>query len=432
MDETPIIRNQKDVTAALRRGPGTTRTVLGGLWAVVGKRKADWNLSYTPHGRKADGKRHGRVQMWVGDLKLMSWPQAKIETRSLKAAIAKGEDPHKRRRAAKAANVLERANAPTTLAEAAAAFALDLSRRATPSPASRRQEVHYVKKAIALLRIESLPANELSGAPICRLLRETHASPSEIGHLYGALSRLYDWMVEEQIVETNPCAAIPRKAKPKQRVRDYTPSVDEIRSVWAAAESQPETIRDAIHLLILAPLRLREMTGLRWNEVDLVNGWLRIPASRMKARLAHDMPLTDDACAILRRRQGGTPPDPGALVFPSRKMKPIDTWARIAGRIRKALGQTASSGDPTRRAEVFSWHDLRRGFGTHLASQFDEHLLNLLLSHKPTSRAGAGAAYLKATRMKDRPAVMAAWAALVLDKKSDGNVLPFPLAAESR
>jgi integrase len=282
------------------------------------------------------------------------------------------------------------------------------------------------------MRVDGLPVNEFSAAPVRRLLRETRASPSELAHLYGSLSRFCDWMVEEQLIEANPCAAIPRKAKPRQRVRDYTPSVDEVRAVWAAAESQPETIRDAIHLLILAPVRLREMTGLRWGEVDLASGWLRIPASRMKAGLAHDMPLSEKARAILRHRQGAMPPDPGALVFPSRKNKPIDSWARVARRIRKALGQTASPGDPTRRAEAFSWHDLRRALGTHLAGQFDEHLLNLLLAHKPTSRAGAGAAYLKATRMNDRPAVMAAWAALVLGKELHSNVLSFPLAAEAR
>ena len=67
-----------------------------------------------------------------------------------------------------------------------------------------------------------------------------------------------------------------------------------------------------------------------------------------------------------------------------------------------------------------------------MADQFDEHLLDLVLAHKPASRAGAGASYFKATRMKERPAVMAAWAALVLGKELDSNVRPFPLAAEAR
>jgi hypothetical protein len=90
--------------------------------------------------------------------------------------------------------------------------------------------------------VESLPASELGPPLIRRLLRETNASPSELGHLYGALSRLCDWMVEERIIELNPCAAIPRSAKPKQRSRDYTPSIDEIRAVWNAAEAEQANI----------------------------------------------------------------------------------------------------------------------------------------------------------------------------------------------
>ena len=107
-------------------------------------------------------------------------------------------------------------------------------------------------------------------------------------------------MVEEQLIEANPCLAIPRKAKPKQRVRDYTPSSSkrsEPYGPWPKADPEAN-VCDLTRLLILAPLRLREMTGLRWREVDLVNGWLRIPASRMKARLAHDMPLSDEARAV--------------------------------------------------------------------------------------------------------------------------------------
>src|SRR5271166_6591150 len=278
MDATSRTLDQKAVTAALRRGSDGAFTakilrdhVVGGLLLVVGRRKASWQLSYIPHGRRADGRRHGRVQMAIGDAITMSLPQARTEARALKAAIAKGRDPHRERMSAKAAHTIERAKAPATLAEAFAAYALDLSRRARPRPASRRQETHYARKALALMGVDAMPANEFNAAPVRRLLRETPASPSELSHLYGSLSRFCDWMVEEQVIEANPCAAVPRKTKPRQRVRNYTPSVEEIRAVWAEAENQPETIRDAIHLLILAPLRLREMTGLRRGEVDLVN-----------------------------------------------------------------------------------------------------------------------------------------------------------------
>ena len=174
MEETPRAWDQKAVTAALRRGPGGAFTpqkplrdpVVGGHLLVVGKRTASWQLSYTPHGRRADGRRHGRVQMTIGDAMTMSLPQARKEARALKAAIAKGEDPHRQRRAAKATKTLERVNAPTTLTEAAAAYAVDLSRRATPSLATRKQEAHYFSKAIALMGASiACPPTSAGAAP---------------------------------------------------------------------------------------------------------------------------------------------------------------------------------------------------------------------------------------------------------------------------
>jgi integrase len=433
MNENSHTLDQKGVTAALRRGAGVTRDgVVGGLMLVVGRRKASWQLSYIPHGRRADGRRHGRVQMTIDDAMLMSLPQARAEARSLKASIAKGEDPHRERRIAKVANALERANTPTTLADAATAYALDLSRRAMPSLATRNQEAHYSRKALRVMGVEGLPTIELGPAPIRRLLRETNASPSEVTHLYGALSRLCDWMVEERLIDANPCAAIPRSAKPRQRSRDYTPSIDEIMAVRAAAEVEQDNVRDAICFMTLVPLRLNEAVGLRWGEVDLISSWVRIPAGRMKAGIAHDMPLSDEARNILRRRLPPFP-KPDDLVFPSGRNKPLDGWSRVIKRIRRALGQLGRKNphDPTRRPEAFTWHDLRRSFGTHLSGRFDEHLLNLMLAHKPASRAGAGAAYLKATRMKERPAVIQAWAEVLVSKQSSiGNVVPFVAEAQ--
>ena len=430
MNETAHIRDQKAVTAALRRGPGVSRDpVVGGLMLVVGRRKASWQLSYIPHGLRADGKRHGRVQMAIGDAMLMSLPQARAEARSLKAAIAKGEDPHRQRRAAKVANALERANAPTTLAEAAAAYALDLSRRATPSLATRKQESPLLQEG-SRAHGRRKPARQ-------RTWRRADPPAFARDERLAERGRPPLW---------RPVAVLRLDGRGADRRREPLRRHPAQRQAQAAVQglhalhrrdsgpcgprptAEEANVRDVIHLLILAPLRLREMTGLRWGEVDLVNGWLRIPAARMKAGVAHDMPLSDEARAILRRRLPPSP-KPDDLVFPSSRNKPLDGWSRVIGRIRKALGQSAAKNpdDPTRRAEAFTWHDLRRSFGTHFAGQFDEHLLNLMLAHKPASRAGAGAAYLKATRMKERPAVMAAWAALVLDKEPDGTSCSFLL-----
>ena len=157
-------------------------------------------------------------------------------------------------------------------------------------------------------------------------------------------------------------------------------------------------MRGLIRFLLLTPLRRDEAAGLTWSEVDLnlKDPWVRISASRMKAGEIHELPLSDEASAILRGRLGG----PGALVFATREDTVFDGWTRVVARIRKVLGQDKSvSSDPTRRADHFALHDIRRAFVTHLAGKFDENLLDLMLAHRPVSRTGSGAAYQTAKRL---------------------------------
>jgi integrase len=418
--------DQKQVTKALGVAPDGSfaepkihrdRKVRG-LLLVVGKRKASWQLSYIPHGKTSQGKRYGRAQTLIGDATLMSLPVARMEAQALKAVVGKGGDPHRDRQEAKAAAVAQRALEPTTLAEAHASYQTDLLRRMQPSLASRKAEARYSAKALALMGVAGLLVGRLETPAIRKMVRETQASPSEINHLFGATSRFCDWLVEERLLETSPCLTIPRNAKPKLRRRGFTPPLSQLKVIWEAVETERPHVRGLIRFLLLTPLRRDEAAGLTWSEVDLnpKDPWVRISASRMKAGEIHELPLSDEASAILRGRLGG----PGALVFATREDTVFDGWTRVVARIRKVLGQDKSvSSDPTRRADHFALHDIRRAFVTHLAGKFDENLLDLMLAHRPVSRTGSGAAYQTAKRLGERPPVIKAWTRLVLGR-SDG------------
>ena len=55
----------------------------------------------------------------------------------------------------------------------------------------------------------------------------------------------------------------------------------------------------ALHFAILTATRSGEVRGLRWSEIDLGAKVWTIPATRMKAKREHRVPLSDSALGIL-------------------------------------------------------------------------------------------------------------------------------------
>ena len=72
----------------------------------------------------------------------------------------------------------------------------------------------------------------------------------------------------------------------------------------------------ALEFLILTAARTGEVIGAKWDEVDLDLAIWTLPASRMKAKREHRVPLTDRAVEILNSIK---PFKNGDFVFPGRK-----------------------------------------------------------------------------------------------------------------
>src|SRR5262249_1917208 len=68
-----------------------------------------------------------------------------------------------------------------------------------------------------------------------------------------------------------------------------------------------------IELLVLTATRSKEARGARWDEIDWEAKRWTIPASRMKKKKAHAIPLSETAIAVLKRMQAI---NTGSFVFP--------------------------------------------------------------------------------------------------------------------
>lgn len=110
------------------------------------------------------------------------------------------------------------------------------------------------------------------------------------------------------------------------------------------AKALPKHLADMATFSVATGLRMRNVTHLTWDRVDLKRRHVWIPGSRAKAGKPIAVPLNADAVAILRRWQGEH--DERVFVF---RGKPVDD---ANGATFKAAA--ASIGLPKLR-----WHDLR-------------------------------------------------------------------------
>ena len=169
-----------------------------------------------------------------------------------------------------------------------------------------------------------------------------------------------------------------------------------------------------LEFIMLTAVRSNEARGAMWSEIDLDAGVWTIPAARMKMNRDHDVPLSDQAVALLRQMEAE---------------KTDSTFVFVGGRGADAK----AAGKPMRNASL--WMLMQRAGGeatTHgFRSTFrdwcgetgvDEKLAERCIAHKVGSDAEN--AYARSSLIARRRPIMEAWGAFV-DGARDNNVLSF-------
>jgi integrase len=388
---------------------------ISGFSLRVGRERGFWAIDYSPHGTNpSTGKRFGSTRLEIGDAFLTPIPTARAAALKAKADVLEGGDPHRDKMAARASQTAARGVLPATVSETLDAYERALATRQRPSEWTRRQSVRNARSACALMNALALPIGGINAAMVRLMVETTRGSDAQRQHLYLALGRFLGWALKQGLVERNVCGELDRDDRPKpSRAREHVPTIATLRSIWAAAADEGDLARDLLHLLLLTPLRRNEAAGLRWSEVDFAEGRIRIAAGRMKAGRVHELPLSVLVRALLERRRLIST---GDLVFPTGAGTPYRDWNRLLVRVRRKIGE-----DKVTRDDRFSLHDIRRGFVSHLAGQFDVDALDQCLAH---TRRGVAAVYQHSLRWPDRVRALDRWAELITGTESDSNVIP--------
>src|SRR5262249_53777804 len=137
--------------------------------------------------------------------------------------------------------------------------------------------------------------DDLKRRDIKKLLAEIRArgAPVLANRTLEIVRRIYNWGIDEERVEHNPCLGIEPSA---EQSRDRVLTEDEIRAVWKALDALPATAAARFRLLLTSQ-RYGEVRQMQWG--DIADDWWTIPAAVSKNRLSHRVPLSAPALAIL-------------------------------------------------------------------------------------------------------------------------------------
>lgn len=412
----PVKISKATIEGAWRGRQRLRRTIISdaecrGLALIVNAQSMAWRFEYKPRGVDAHtGKRFPSKSIVLGNPASLSPDAARDVANKHKGDAKSGVDPAEKKKARLAEDARKRAGTLKRLLEL---YAEALPKRpkmrggqGVLSTKAVTEEIMHTKAAVVAMGALDSPAGAIGGADIKRMLDLQVGKAATARHRYGALSRFYDWAMDEGHVLTNPCSQVAKTRRPRppqSRPIFHTPQ--QLGLLWAAirnADGLQQVHRDLLHFLIAMPCRRGEATRMLWEDIDLAGSTWALSGTQTKNGDPHTFYLHPLALDILSRRYEEMARPTSGLVFPApRSGKAIDTF----GKVKKAVDATLKT--------KMDWrvHDHRRSFVTALAEAgVQEAVLDAILNHRQsTTRAGVLGVYQRALRLPEQTAAMKKW-----------------------
>ena len=238
----------------------------------------------------------------------------------------------------------------------------------------------------------------------------------EMGQRVRALIReIYDYAEVMGKIESNPIANLHKYLKKHESNSMKHVDEDALPSLLRAINLYPTTDTCiALKLLTMLFCRPTELREARWEEFDLDKGTWLIPATRMKTKKEHKVPLPKQAIELLKELQQLNAHSSFLMPSRSNKNKTKSNTVFIMALRRIGYG------------EIQNPHGFRHIASTILNNQFSDksQVVEACLAH---SKKGVKAAYDKATHYEERK-IMMQWYADHLERLADNTVLQFKSA----
>jgi integrase len=192
---------------------------------------------------------------------------------------------------------------------------------------------------------------------------------------------------------------LPAKAKVAKVEHHAALPWQQVPDFMARLRAQAGIGARALELAILTAARSGEVRGMAWAEVDLQQKLWVIPASRMKAKREHRVPLSGAALKVIQGRlMAGIEPAPDQLVVPGAKKGAALSDMTLAAVLRRLKVDVTTHGF---RSSFRDW----AGEATHHPREVIEHALAHQL------KDASEAAYARGDLLAKRAVLMEDWAA---------------------
>jgi integrase len=280
------------------------------------EQRGSWLLRY-----ERGGKEHWHG---LGAIRDYTLDEARERARELRRQLKEGVDPVQAAKAKRAQHALDAARSKTF--EQAAREYFDDHETKWRNAKHRNQFLSSLA-AFAFPKIGALPVASIDIGLVLQVLEQKHkdypekklwdAIPVTMSRVRARIESVLDWAkIRGFRTGDNPAKwknnlsevlAPPRViAKvahhPALKYADMPAFLAELRKHDGVAPM-------AVEFTILTAARTGEVTGARWDEIDFKNAMWTVPASRMKAKREHRVPLSDRTIKILRAlpRDDGNP-----------------------------------------------------------------------------------------------------------------------------
>ncbi len=234
-----------------------------------------------------------RREIGLGSAQLVPLTEAREKARANRKLAREGGDPLAEKR---------RAESTPTFAEAARRV-LEQKRAGWRNSRHPRSWLTSLER-YAFPRIGGRLVSEVTGADVLEVLMPIwHEKAQTARRVRQRIRAVLEWAVAVELRVDNPCDRLGPVLGPQQATvehmralahQDAPAAVDAVRASEAAA-----VVKLAFELLVLTAARWGEVRGAEWTEIDIAGRVWTIPATRMKAKRPHRIPLSVRATEIL-------------------------------------------------------------------------------------------------------------------------------------